>query len=319
MVELVHDDDVPPGSPDARYEVLPVEALDRGEQVVVRPRGMPAAEPFPERAVPENGPVGLKRLVEDLVPVGDEEKARAESPIPAEAPVIEGRHHRLTRPGRRDDEVLPLPEEVALRLQLLEDFLLERVRVHVGKVGRAALFASPAASQGKGALETRETLRVRRVDLHELRVVPERVERGPELLNDCQAFPLRSLQGPLEPLAECGCGEIRRPDVDRRETARATEEPCLRVQARASPVEGNADPRARHAGDGYERFCLARAGVGRGQEPKAPPAAQQLLDRLPDPLPAPPRDEADDGIDLVRALHLRRDLRPEPRLVPSRG
>ena len=128
MVELIHDDDVEM----LRLQIPHATArqgLDRGEDVSKRPRLVATHPLLTERRVPQDHAEGLQRLVEDLLPMGNEEQTRRGYDV-AQSRKVQGCHDRLARARRRDQQIA-MVTGLPRHGQLLEHALLERMRADV--------------------------------------------------------------------------------------------------------------------------------------------------------------------------------------------
>ena len=124
VVELVDDDDVELFGVE-RGDVVGVDRLDRGEDVL--PSGRPvAADPeLAEGAVAQHVAERGLALLEDLGAVGDEQQAGPVE-LGAEVAVVERGDDGLAGAGGGDDEVVGVAL-AALDLEPFEDLALERV------------------------------------------------------------------------------------------------------------------------------------------------------------------------------------------------
>ena len=167
MVELVDDDDVEvvgldagqarrhSGSGSRRRRARRREVSGR-RPTARRTHG--PAEPLAERG---------QALVEDLLPVGDEEEARPGERL-AQASVVDGGHHRLAGAGRRDEQVAVMAS-LARQGDLLEQPLLEGLgpkldRAEEDALGRSARSRRCARGtrRGRRARSRRSSSRSRR-------------------------------------------------------------------------------------------------------------------------------------------------------------
>ena len=128
VMELVDDHDIEAARIDGT-EVKSREGLDRGEDILSDDRPLAAPIQLAKAPLPEDMAVRGAALLQDALPVSDEEKSipRELSPQPLE---VEGSHERLARTRRSDHEVAVVATR-ALEAQRLEDLLLIRVRSEV--------------------------------------------------------------------------------------------------------------------------------------------------------------------------------------------
>ena len=160
-------------------EVEVREGLDRGEDVPPLVRSSAVYVRLPEAPVAHHLPECAEALVEDFLAVRDKEEP-VDPTRRAKSAVVERGHDRLPGPGCHDDQVPPSVMNVALGIELLEDFDLIRVRPDLE---RADLQGCRPLAPGRGDLrvETRPVLK--RVRL-ERRVVPIVVESCRERVDE---------------------------------------------------------------------------------------------------------------------------------------
>ena len=103
VMELVDDHDVEVVGGD-RIEVGGVQALDRREDVLEPARASAPDPLLTERRIAQRVPERREALIEDLLPMSDEQQPRPVEAL-AVARVVERRHHGLTRAGRGDEQV----------------------------------------------------------------------------------------------------------------------------------------------------------------------------------------------------------------------
>ena len=167
---------------DAREHVLPALGLVRADEQLAERRQL--------QRVAER----LARLIEQLLAVREEQQPRRCPGGRRDALVVERRDHGLAGAGRRDDEVAAAAVQRALGDELVEDGLLERQRAEldeepVGLVGRRLA--------RERTREPRALLGVVGVVGLELDVVPQRVERALELVDDVRQVGGADLHHPL--------------------------------------------------------------------------------------------------------------------------
>ena len=232
VMELVHDDHVEVARVDAP-DVGRVEALDRGEHVLEPGRSLPADPLLAEARVAEGMTEGRATLVEDLLAVRHEEQTAARQLCP-QARVVDSRHHRLARPGRRHEQVAMVAlmpgEHDVLEQRLLERPQLELDRGQQGRVTNAG--------------DLGPTLELVGVVGDEVAARPVAREDRAHLRDGVRIASARDAHVPLEPGDLGRVGQVRRADVGRRVPALAREQPGLGVEPRRRRVVGDLDLRA---------------------------------------------------------------------------
>jgi hypothetical protein len=225
-VELVDDDRVPVLRSEDVHEVPARQALDRGEQVLVRGRRGTALQELTEIVIVENVPERVQRLREDLLAVGHEEQARPQSVLHL-CRVVERGDHGLSGSGRCDHQVLPTTVLFPLHPELLEDRALVLVWSEIEEEGgRWPAFSSLRRKRSREPPHRIGAIRVVRL---ELAVFPERIECTPELLDDGARFRFARLEVPFEVFRQRDRREVRRSDVHRAEARRSVKQPRLGV------------------------------------------------------------------------------------------
>ncbi len=178
--------------------------LDGREDVLAALRSLPADEELAEGAVAEHLSESGAALLEEPLPMRDEEE-----PMPRQGAtqprVIEGGDQRLAGSGGGDHEV-PVMPLISLDLEGLEDVLLVRVRAKVEdpEVGRDL---TVRALRREGALDTLPV--ARGVVANELVRSPVRLEGSAELGELWGGVPLREPHVPLQSLEQRGVGQVR--------------------------------------------------------------------------------------------------------------
>lgn len=82
--------------------------------MVVAGRNVRADQKFAEVRNPKHGPESADRLFENLLPVGNEQKARLPLLVIEEPLEIKRGYDGLSRSGRRHNQVSPMPVNEAL-------------------------------------------------------------------------------------------------------------------------------------------------------------------------------------------------------------
>lgn len=180
VMELVDDGDVEGAGRDGR-DAVGVQGLDRGEDVPPPLRTRTPDVQLTESAVAQHLPVNPAGLLQDLLPVCDEQQAGPVGRGGAQPPVVQRGDHGLAGAGGRDEQV-PVPVvHLPLHRQRVEHGLLVRVRPNLNAGQRNRRRARPAARRRGECVVEPVAVALRLVGFETL-VVPVAVEGGGELL-----------------------------------------------------------------------------------------------------------------------------------------
>ena len=191
--------------------------------------------------------------------MGNEQQTRLPALLQAQAPVVEGRHHRLARAGGGHHQVAPAAV-VALQLQLVEHLLLVSLWGELEK--RRAGQDVVARLTPQRLAERAAVGRVGRVVALKLAVFPQGFEVGAGPLEELGLAALGELGRPLQPAHQRSARQVGAAHVGAAEAGAAPEQPGLGVQPGAPAIQGDADLAARQPGERVERPGFGGAGVG---------------------------------------------------------
>src|SRR5690606_10011812 len=99
-----------------------VEALNRGEQMIMGRRLASANQEASERSVTQDLAKGRHGLGQQLLAVGQEQQPRAQAVLSDAPLVVEGGDDRLAGAGGRDHQVAGAAVQLAFGLELVEYF-----------------------------------------------------------------------------------------------------------------------------------------------------------------------------------------------------
>ena len=228
---------------------------------------------------------------------------RARGSCLTEARVVERRHHRLARAGRRDEQVAVVPAALG--------------------TARSARAAVPGTAPAATRWAQRESGRAVALGLgareellaivgDEVAAVPVGLEDRRDLVDDARVAGARRPNVPLEAADLRRVRQVRRADVGGRETGTPVEQPRLRVESGAGLVVGDANIGAEVA-KLIERPRFRRSRVRRRQHPNLASRLTVGTERVEHRRDPAAPDERHDDIDPVGRVDLRQTW------LPTRG
>ena len=238
--------------------------------------------------------------------MGDEQQSGPVE-LGAQVPVVEGGDDRLAGTGGGDDEVVRMVP-AALDFETFEDLALERVGLDLER-------GDDRVPTRRGCSCTPEAFVVERF---EVGVGPVGGEGAVEGGDEVRVVPLRGAYVPFEAGDLRREGEVRRPDIDRREAACTVEHPGLRVQSGGGGVVGDLDLSA-EISERFEGPELGAAGVGGGDDPQRLAGLDMAAKVGKEVTDSGPADERQHEVDPIGGVDLGFDLGADCWLVAGVG
>ena len=156
-------------------------------------RNVRANQKFTEVRNAKHGSKCAGGLFENLLPMCNEQEACLPLLVLEEPLEIKCCHNRLSRPGRRHNQIAPVPVDEALRFQRIENSFLKGMRANVEEYRRNSL-ARPRMFDSFS-----EYKRLRRVKRNELVAVPVGLELREELVQDVRHILCCHFEIPFQP------------------------------------------------------------------------------------------------------------------------
>ena len=226
VVELVdHDDRV-----GVRFNLVDTvrgQRLDAGEYVPPALRPRTADVELAEVSVIENFAVSAQRLFENLPAVGDKEKGGTVGGLLSQPAVVQGGDDGLARAGGGHDQVAVTVMDDSFDLEGIQHVLLigKRSNVEARQRQRCSVVLLVAGRLGQCVVKS-VAVALRVVGL-EAWVIPIRVKRAAELLQQCRGRHPGEPDVPLDTVQQCSPRQVRRTDVSGVVGRRAPEHPRL--------------------------------------------------------------------------------------------
>ncbi len=244
VVTLI-DDDVGPVVRRKPLEQSP-SALHRGEYVIAAPDLAATRHQLTKRRITEHVAERVARLLDELVSMREHQQPRPCSVRLRHARVVERRDHGLARARRRHHKV-PSVSRGSLRLQPLEDRLLERIRRQ--RHERQTRLAITAALRPQHLAQPRPLHLISRVVGLELDRLPQGLERAAKVIQHVRQIRRAHLQHPFVSRAQRRRGEVRRANIGGRQLVLAMKaatpsraDASVVHPARSSPPHSAAKP-----------------------------------------------------------------------------